>query len=53
MVSGSLLGPWVPWGAYSSHSHCNWKFPWVTLIGTEEKLGTDCLLVFDDCFMGR
>lgn len=32
----SLLSPWAPWGACSSHSHFDWKFLGMALISTEE-----------------
>lgn len=43
----SLLCPWAPQGAHCSHFHFKWKFAVMALIGAKDKLGIDCLSLFN------
>lgn len=46
-IPHSLLCPWAPQGAHSSHFHFNWKPAAMALTGAKEKLGIDCLSLFN------
>lgn len=43
----SLLCPWAPQGTHFLHFCFNWKFAVMAFIGAKEKLGIDCLSLFN------